>query len=122
MKLPDKLIRDTANQFVVPVIIDMLKPFDTLILQAAIEGKQSLAQALKEDGAVLQNIRQWASLASMWFDDVKRIIASKKWIDWFIDDSLRAQRPDLWAIVNFHPQGRQWLHAQVTDIVTLILD
>ena len=103
----------------VPVILKLLKPYTATQMTEAITKNINLAKGLQEDPQYLNKLR--LLVAGIPFtDDVAKNIKKKKWILWFLENSMKHKRPDLYNQIVYNPRGTKYIITQIRRIVNLV--
>lgn len=119
MKDLTKLEEQVAEEIVAPTILKLLKPFSASDITLAINENIDLAKGLQQDTEYLSHLKL-LTLGIPFTDEFAKKVKQKKWIRWFINNTLKHKRKDLYNQIVYHPQGLKYITRQIRRIVKLI--
>lgn len=114
-----KLEEKIAEEIVAPTILKLLKPYSSSEMTRAINENINLAKGLREDQEYLAQL-QLLTRGVPFVDELAKKVRRKKWITWFINNSMQHKRPDLYNQIIYNPQGTKYLTRQIRKITKLI--
>ena len=114
-----KLQERIAERMAVPVILKLLKPYKANQMTYTINNNVNLAKGLQQDPQYLNKLRLLTA-GIPFTDEVAKNIKKKKWILWFINNSMKHKRPDLYNQIIYNPKGIKYITKQIRKIVDLI--
>ena len=110
-----------ANKMVVPVILNLLKPFKASDMACAINENLNLSQGLEDDPGYLSTIRM-LTVGVPFVNAVGANIKKKRWILWFLNNSMKKKRPDLYNQIIYNPKGQKYILREIKKLVSIIFD
>lgn len=110
-------VQEAIKEFASPIIFKLLKPYNSLQLDQAVETDFDLLTALREQENIEYYNRLKTIVAAIPFSSkVGEYLKNRKWIDYFIDNELKHKRPDLYAVFEYKPNARKWLYKQIKNL------
>lgn len=110
-----------AEEHVAPMILNLLKPYSAVDMAEAINKNIKLAKGLQQDSEYLYQIKVLLCLVpTTVIDKLAKNLKRKKWIDWFVENSMKHKRLDLYNQVVYNPKGAKYIRREVRKIVNLV--
>lgn len=114
-----KLEEQIAEEIVAPTILKLLKPYSSSDMTQSINENVNLAKGLQENPDYLAQL-QLLTRGVPFVDKLGKKVRQKKWITWFINNSLQHKRPDLYNQIIYNPNGVKYIIRQIRKITKLI--
>lgn len=114
-----KIEEKIAEELVAPTLLKLLKPYSSAELTHAINDNINLAKGLQANPEYLSSL-QMLTRGVPFVDQLAKKVRQKKWIIWFINNAMQHKRPDLYAVVGYHPNGKKYLLKEIRRLTKLI--
>lgn len=109
---------EVAERVVAPIVLKLLKGVTAQALLDAARENRDVAAALEGT----QHLERMRLLVSMFpfAEEAKPRLKSAKWMRWFVENVLRAKRPDLYAVIAYNGDVFKYVARQVRRVVDLV--
>jgi len=110
-----------AREVAAPIVLKLLSPYSAGDMGTAIAKNLNLAKGLEDDRAYLADLTNIV-YAFPFADEAIKRVSHKRWIQWFLDNELAHQRPDLYVQIAYSKNGFQYITRQIRNIVKLLVE
>lgn len=118
----DAEIREAVDKIASPILLTLLKGW----------GQDELTKGIADNGSIAEELRKnrvWMGIIGIALyiypneakRGAKKYALQDKWINYWIDNHLKEQRPDLYFTMISLPNGFNWLRRQVKELADLFL-